>query len=150
MHITETIQPNPGYIALVSVEFIEKNVNYALKNPEFVHILYDKGATNKVSINYSNFPYFGHSYTLESGTIMKFFIQDTTGVRIKACNKYDATIEAKAIQNGVDKKTETITIYESKALDFPIIVTGLERGDYTFNFKIESGKFDLEYLLYEI
>ena len=150
MHITETAQPNPGYIALVSVEFIEKNVNYALKNPEFVHILYDKGATNKVSINYSNFPYFGNSYTLESGTIMKFFIQDTTGVRIKACNKYGATIEAKATQNGEDKKTDTITINESEAKDFPIIVNGLERGDYTFNFKIESGKFDLEYLLYEI
>jgi hypothetical protein len=47
LHITETTRPNPGYIALVSVEFIEKNVKYALKNPEFIHILYDTGATNK-------------------------------------------------------------------------------------------------------
>ena len=148
MHITETTQPNPGYIALVSVEFVEKNVNYGLKNPEYIHIFYD--TTDKVKINYLNFPYFGHSYTLESGTIMKFFIQNTTGVRIKACNKYSATIEARAIQDGEEKKTKTITINESEALDFPIIVKELERGDYTFKFKIVSGKFDLEYLLYEI
>ena len=132
------------------VEFIEKNVKYALKNPEFIHILYDTGATNKVAINYLNFPYFGHSYILEPNTIMKFFIQDTTGVRIKTCNKYDAEIEISVIQDGEVKNTVTKTITASEALDFPIIVTGLNRGDYTFRFKVVSGNFDLEYLLYEI
>ena len=150
MHITETTQPNPGYIALVSVDFVEKNVKYALKNPEFIHILYDTGATNKVKINYLNFPYFGHSYTLEQDTIMKFFIQDTTGVRIKTCHKYDAEIEISVIQDGEVKNTETKPITASQALDFPVIVNNLERGDYTFRFKVVSGKFDLEYLLYEI
>ena len=49
-----------------------------------------------------------------------------------------------------DKKTKTIAINQNEASDFPIQVTGLERGDYTFKFNIVSGKFDLEYLLYEI
>jgi hypothetical protein len=101
MHITETTQPNPGYIALVSVEFIEKNVNYALKNPEYVHIFYYKGEADNVQINYDNFPYFGHSYILKAETFMNFEIQKTTGIRIKTCHKNDAIIDY------IVKKVET-------------------------------------------
>ena len=150
MYITETTAPNPGYIALSSVEFIEKNVNYALKNPEYIHINYYKGEESNVQINYDNFPYFGHSYVLKAETSMNFDIEDTTGIRIKTCNKYDAEIEISVIQDGEVKNTETKPITASQALDFPVIVTNLERGDYTFRFKVVSGKFDLEYLLYEI
>ena len=56
MVITETTSPNPGYIALVSVEFIEKNINYALKYPEYAQITYQSGADTNVEINYKNFP----------------------------------------------------------------------------------------------
>ena len=150
MHVTETTQPNPGYIALVSVEFIEKNVNYALKNPEFVHIFYYEGEANNVQINYDNFPYFGHSYILKAVTDMKFIINDTTGIRIKTCHKYDATIKATVSHQDNIIKSETITIKESDALDFPVIITGLDKEDYTFELKVEEGSFDLEYLLYEI
>ena len=150
MYITEATTTNPGYIALVSVEFIEKNVNYALKNPEYAHITYYKGEESNVEINYDNFPYFGHSYVLKAETTMKFDIADTTGIRIKTCNKYDATIEAVVSQGEEVIKTETITISASNEADFPVIVTGLEKGDYSFKFTVKEGTFDLEYILYEI
>ena len=150
MYITETTSPNPGYIALVSVEFIEKNVNYALKNPEYIHINYYKGEESNVQINYDNFPYFGHSYILKAETSMKFDIENTTGIRIKTCNKHDAKIEAIVSQDGNVIKSETITINAGDNLDFPVIITGLERGNYNFKFNLVEGTFDLEYLLYEI
>jgi len=150
MYITEATTTNPGYIALVSVEFIEKNVNYALKNPEYAHITYYKGEESNVEINYDNFPYFGHSYVLKAETNMKFDIADTTGIRIKTCNKYDATIEAVVSQGEEVIKTETITISASNEADFPVIVTGLEKGNYSFKFTVKEGTFDLEYILYEI
>ncbi len=150
MHITETTSPNPGYIALVSVEFIEKKVNYALKNPEYVNIHFYEGEESNVQINYDNFPYFGHSYVLKAETTMKFDIADTTGIRIKTCNKYDATIEAIVSQGESIIKTETITISANNEADFPVIVTGLEKGDYSFKFTVKDGTFDLEYILYEI
>ena len=150
MYITETTSPNPGYIALVSVEFIEKNVNYALKNPEYIHINYYKGEESNVQINYDNFPYFGHSYILKAETSMKFEIENTTGIRIKTCNKHDAKIEAIVSQDVNVIKSETITINSGDNLDFPVIITGLERGNYSFKFNLVEGTFDLEYLLYEI
>ena len=81
---------------------------------------------------------------------MKFDIADTTGIRIKTCNKYDATIEAVVSQGEEVIKTETITISASNEADFPVIVTGLEKGDYSFKFTVKEGTFDLEYILYEI
>ena len=150
MYITETTSPNPGYIALSSVEFVEKNVNYALKNPEYIHIYYPEGGENNIEVNYKNFPYFGHSYILKAVTDMKFIINDTTGIRIKTCNKYDAKIQATISHQDNIIKSETITIKESDALDFPVIITGLDKEDYTFELKVEEGSFDLEYLLYEI
>ena len=149
MHITETTQPNPGYIALVSVEFIEKNVNYALKNPEFVHIFYYEGEANNVQINYDNFPYFGHSYILKAETFMNFEIPNTTGIRIKTCHKNDATIEYIVKKGETQIKTGNINIDASDESDFPLIVTGLSRDDYKFEFTVKSGSFDLEYILYE-
>ena len=138
MYITETTAPNPGYIALSSVEFIEKNVNYALKNPEYIHIYYPEGGENNIEVNYKNFTYFGHSYILKAVTDMKFIINDTTGIRIKTCHKYDATIKATVSHQDNIIKSETITIKESEALDFPVIITGLDREDYTFELKVEE------------
>ena len=150
MHITETTSPNPGYIALVSVEFIEKNVNYALKNPEYVNIHYYKGEESNVQINYDNFPYFGHSYILKAETFMTINIKSTTGIRIKTCHKNAAKIEYSVKQGESVKDTKTIDISASNEADFPVIVTGLVRGDYTFEFTVKEGTFDLEYILYEI
>jgi len=149
MHITETTSPNPGYIALVSVEFIEKNVNYALKNPEYVNISYYEGESDKVRINYDNFPYFGHSYLLTAETFMTLNLKNTTGMRIKTCHKNAATIEYNVKQGETVKKTDTITINAGNQDDFPVIVTGLSRGDYSFEFTVKEGTFDLEYILYE-
>jgi len=150
MHITEATTTNPGYIALVSVEFIEKNVNYALKNPEYVNIHYYKGEESNVKINYDNFPYFGHSYILKAETFMTFNIKNTNGIRIKTCHKNAAKIEYSVKQGESVKDTKTIDISASNEADFPVIVTGLVRGDYTFEFTVKEGTFDLEYILYEI
>ena len=81
---------------------------------------------------------------------MKFDIENTTGIRIKTCNKYDAKIEAIVSQDGNVIKSETITINAGDNLDFPVIITGLERDNYSFKFNLVEGTFDLEYLLYEI
>ena len=150
MNITETTSPNPGYIALISVEFIEKNVNYALKNPEYVNIHFYEGEESHVQLNYDNFPYFGHSYLLRKDTFMSFDIENTTGIRIKACNKFDAQIEVIVTKGTTLIKNENINIRADEALDFPLIVTGLDKGTYNFNFKVVDGSFDLEYILYEI
>ena len=149
MHITKTTSPSPGYIALISVEFIEKGVSYALKKPEFAKIGYYKGEENNVQINFDNFPYFGHSYMLQKDTFIEFSIENTTGIRIKTCHKTSAKIEAIITQEGNEIKKETITINENSEEDFPVIETGLTRGNYDFKFNIVEGSFDLEYILYE-
>jgi hypothetical protein len=149
MHITKTTSPSPGYIALISVEFIEKGVSYALKKPEFAKIGYYKGEENNVQINFDNFPYFGHSYMLQKDTFIEFNIENTTGIRIKTCHKTSAKIEAIITQEGNEIKKETITINENSEEDFPVIETGLTRGNYDFKFNIVEGSFDLEYILYE-
>jgi hypothetical protein len=145
MVITETTEPISGYIALVSVEFIEKNINYALKYPEYAQITYKSGTDTNVEINYKNFPYFGHSYILKQYSTMEFRIENTTGIRIKSCNKYEAKI--KVIVNSTEK--DPIVISADNTDDFQIIVNGLSKGDYNFKFEIVEGKFDLEYILYE-
>ena len=147
MHITETTSPNPGYIALVSVEFIEKNINYALKYPEYAQITYTSGPETDVEINYKNFPYFGHSYIVKYPSTIEFSIENTTGIRIKTCNKYAATI--KVIVNDAEFGSSPKEISADNTDDFQIIVNGLTRGNYNFKFEIIGGKFDLEYILYE-
>ena len=147
MHITETTSPNPGYIALVSVEFIEKNINYALKYPEYAQITYTSGPETDVEINYKNFPYFGHSYIVKQESTIEFSIENTTGIRIKTCNKYAATI--KVIVNDAEFGSSPKEISADNTDDFQIIVNGLTRGNYNFKFEIIGGKFDLEYILYE-
>ena len=149
MHIFEATTANPGYIALVSVEFIQRGINYALKTPEFVHIGYYEGEESNVQINYNNFPYFGHSYILKKDTFMKFTIENTTGIRIKTCNKAASTIKVTVTQGETVIKTDTINIEASNMDDFPVIVNALTRGNYDFKFDVEDGSFDLEYLLYE-
>jgi hypothetical protein len=148
LHITETTSPSPGYIALVSVEFIEKGVNYALTLPEMVNITYTTGA--EVEINYKNFPYFGHSYILKPGSTMQFLILNTTGIRIKTCHKADAKIKA-TVKKGDDivKNEEIINVEASNTGDFQITITNLERADYDFILDVVEGSFDLEYILYE-
>ena len=150
MHITETTSPNPGYIALVSVEFIEQNINYALKFPEYAKITYIAGPETDLSINYENFPYFGHSYILKKNSIMEFNIENTTGIRIKTCHKYPATIKVTVKQGeNVIKNNEEKNIPEGNTDDFQLIINGLTKGDYNFKFEIVDGSFDLEYILYE-
>ena len=76
---------------------------------------------------------------------MEFRIENTTGIRIKSCNKYETKI--KVTVNNAEK--ETIEISAENTDDFQIIVNELSRGDYNFKFEIVEGKFDLEYILYE-
>ena len=149
IHITKTTTENPGYIALTSVEFIEKNVEYIQKRPEYAQIYYPKGETNAVTINFANFPHFGHSYIIKAGSYMDFSIKNTTGVRLKTCHKTNAEVKYTVKKGDTEIKTDTININEDD-VDFPVVVTGLERGDYEFRFDIVSGKFDFDYILYEI
>ena len=149
MHIYVTSSPNPGYIALVSVEFIQRGINYALKNPEIAHIGYYEGEESNVQINFNNFPYFGHSYILKKDTFMKFSIENTTGIRIKTCHKDASKINYIVNEGLASKKTGTITIEATNTDDFPVIVNNLPRGNYEFKFDVVDGSFDLEYILYE-
>lgn len=81
---------------------------------------------------------------------MTFNIKNTNGIRIKTCHKNAAKIEYSVKQGESVKDTKTIDIGASNEADFPVIVTGLVRGDYTFEFTVKEGTFDLEYILYEI
>ena len=150
IHITKTTTENTGYIALTSVEFIEKNVEYIQKRPEYAQIYYPKGETNAVTINFANFPHFGHSYIIKAGSYMDFSIKNTTGVRLKTCHKTNAEVKYTVKKGDTEIKADTINIKEGEDVDFPVVVTGLERGDYEFRFDIVSGKFDFDYILYEI
>ena len=149
MHITETTSAT-GYIALESIEFTEKNTKYYQKKPEFIHIGNYNSESNNVELNFINFPYFGHSYILKEGTFMTFILHEVTGVRIKVCNKYDAKVNMVITPDETEVKSETIDIKQSDGLDFPIIVSNLNKGRYMFKFSIEEGSFDLDYLLYQV
>ena len=150
IHITEASTINPGYIALNSVEFIERNTLYYQKKPEFPHIGNYSSETNNVVINFDNFPYFGHSYVLKQGTFMKFNLEEITGVRIKVCNKYDSKVEIIVKNNNEEVKNDIVEIKANDNFDFPLVVNGLSKGNYSFVFNIEQGSIDLEYILYQV
>ena len=149
MNITVTTAPNPGYIALISVEFIEKGVSFSLRNPEYAQIKYVEGQADHVKINFKNFPYFGHSYILKALTTIDFHFNNTTGIRIKTCNKNDAIVNGTVTQGNNEIKKQDFIIKEDDTDYFSVTITGLTRGDYDFHFKVSSGIFDFEYILYE-
>ena len=149
MNITVTTAPNPGYIALISVEFIEKGVSFSLRNPEYAQIKYVEGQADHVKINFKNFPYFGHSYILKALTTIDFHFKNTTGIRIKTCNKNDAIVNGTVTQGDNEIKKQDFIIKEDDTDYFSVTITGLARGDYDFHFKVSSGIFDFEYILYE-
>ena len=147
IHITETTNPT-GYIALSSVEFIEKNVAYAQKIPEYAFIKYPEN--KPVTLNFDNFPHFGHSYILQAGSQINFSIKNTTGVRIKTCHKYFTKVKSIVKKGDAVIEENDINIVEGNDVDFPVVVTELDRDDYDFQFNIVEGNFDFDYILYEI
>lgn len=150
MHITETTDTSTGYIALVSVEFIDKNLLYYQKTPEFAKIGNYDADKNNVVLNFNNFPFFGHSYILKEGILLKIDLENTRGIRVKVCNKYDSKIEMTINQNNKEIKKETLEIKASDGLDFPIIEKDLTEGSYSFMLSIKEGSLDLEYILSQV
>ena len=45
---------------------------------------------------------------------------------------------------------EIINIFGRDELDFPIEKRGLIKGNHSFKIEVKEGKFDLEYILYEM
>ena len=145
LHITEATQTNPGYIAIKSIDFIELGIKYYQKTPEFPEI---GGNLRNIEINFDNFPYFGHSYILNKGNFLNFNIDNIVGIQIKVCNKFDSEIALI-----IDNKTEDIEIFTIKAeeeLDYPIIKKELIKGNHCFRIEVKEGKFDFEYILYQL
>ena len=87
---------------------------------------------------------------LDSGyPILNLLLNIFKHIKYHTHPKTYAKIEVVVTQDGNEIKKEAITINESNEEDFPIIVTGLTKGNYDFKFNIVEGSFDLEYILYE-
>ena len=100
-----------------------------------------------IDINFDNFPYFGHSYILKENCAISFLIDETTGIRIKVCHKYDSAISLIVDNDKINKKN--IQINASDELDFPIEIRDLTKGKHRFKIEVNSGQLDFEYILYE-
>ena len=146
LHIIEASQPNPGYIAIKSIEFLEKETTiYYQKNPEFPSL---GGPERNIEINFDNFPYFGHSYVLTENCFMNFILKETTGIKIKVCNKYDSKVSL--IIDNDNSNEEIFEIIADEGLDFPIEKRSLTKGKHKFEIIVNEGKLDFEYILYEL
>ena len=130
------------YVAFAKIDFIEKSLKLYQKTPEFVDF-----EGENIEINFENFPYFGHSYILQPNCAISFLIKETTGIRIKVCNKYDSNVDL-IINNDRDNK-KNFQINANDDLDFPIEIRGLPKDMYRFKIEVNEGKLDFEYILYE-
>ena len=139
--ITKQIEGN--YVAIATIEFIEKNLLLYQKMPEYVEF----EGKEDIDINFDNFPYFGHSYILKENCAISFLIDETTGIRIKVCHKYDSAISL-IVDNDKNNKIN-IQINASDELDFPIEIRDLTKGKHRFKIEVNSGQLDFEYILYE-
>ena len=90
-------------------------------------------------MNFNNFPFFGHSYILKEGILLRIDLENTKGIRVKVCNKYDSKIEMIINQNNNEIKKETLEIKASDDLDFPISIKDLTKGSYSFILSIKEG-----------
>ena len=144
LHITKSTCGS-GYIVINSIEFYENGVKFYQKTPEFPQL---GGTLGNIEINFDNFPYFGHSYILKTNNYLTFSIENITGIKIKVCNKFDSEI-ALTVDNN-NSEMEIINIFGRDELDFPIEKRGLIKGNHSFKIEVKEGKFDLEYILYEM
>ena len=78
---------------------------------------------------------------------MYFTLGETTGIKIKVCNKFNSKISL--IIDNEQKKEEIIDIDANEGLDFPIEKRFLTKGKHKFTIEIKEGKLDFEYILYE-
>ena len=132
------------YIAISTIDFVEEGVKFYLKPPEFAEF----GGKELIEINFENFPYYGHSYILNPNSAISFLIEETTGIRVKVCHKYDSTVSL--IVDNDNTATNEITIQAGDNLDYPIEIRDLEKGKHRFKIEVKSGKIDFEYILYEV
>jgi hypothetical protein len=142
LSISKQMQGN--YIAIATISFIEKDLKLYQLSPEETEM----EGKNSININYDNFPYFGHSYILTTNCAISFLIQETTGMKIKVCNKFDSKVTL-IIDNDRNNK-KAFNIKQTDNEDYPIEVRGLNKGKHRFKIEIDEGKFDFEYILYEI
>ena len=132
------------YIAIASISFIEKDLKLYQLSPEETEM----EGKNSIDINFDSFPYFGHSYILTSNCAISFLIQETTGMKIKVCNKFDSKVTL-IVDNDVTNK-KTFDIKQTDNEDYPVEIRGLNKGKHRFKIEVNEGKFDFEYILYEI
>ena len=129
------------YVAITSVQFIEKDFQFYQKEPEYAQIV----GTN-IEINSDNFPYFGHSYILNVNSFMSFEIHEVTEIKIKVCNKLNSKVK---LFIDKDAEGEIIEISQSDELEFPIEKKNLVKGTHHFKIVVTEGKLDFEYILYK-
>ena len=101
-----------------------------------------------IEVNFGNFPYFGHSYILKENCAISFLLRETTGIKIKVCNKYDSNVSL-IVDNNQSTKT-TFEIKQTDDEDFPVAIRDLTKGKHRFKIEVNSGQFDFEYILYEV
>ena len=136
-------QMEGNYIAIATISFIEKDLQLYQLSPEEAEM----EGKNSIDINFDNFPYFGHSYILTSNCAISFLIQETTGMKIKVCNKFDSKVTL-IVDNDVSNK-KTFDIKKADNEDYPVEIRGLNQGKHRFKIEVDEGKFDFEYILYE-
>lgn len=142
LSISKQIEGN--YVAIATISFIEKDLKLFQLSPEETQM----EGKNSININFDNFPYFGHSYILTSNCAISFLIQETTGMKIKVCNKYDSKVSLIVDNDRTNKKTFDIKKADNE--DYPVEIRGLNNGKHRFKIEVEEGKFDYEYILYEV
>lgn len=130
------------YVAIAKIDFIESNILFYQKKPEYADFEGDN-----IEINFENFPFFGHSYILKQNCGISFLIEETIGIRIKVCNKYDSNVSLIIDNDKTNKKN--ISIKAEEGLDYPIEIRDLTKGRHRFKIEINEGQLDFEYILYE-
>ena len=131
------------YIAIATIDFIEKDLKLYQLSPEEAQM----EGKDLIEINFDNFPYFGHSYLLKQNCGISFLIEETTGIKIKVCNKFDSKVTVK-VDNGQTKE-EIIQIYAAENKDYPVEIRDLVKGKHRFKIEVNEGTFDFEFILYE-
>ena len=131
------------YIAIATISFIEKDLKLYQLAPEEAEM----EGKNLIDINFDNFPYFGHSYILKTNCAISFLVQETTGMKIKVCNKFDSKVSLIVDNNRANKKTFDIKKVDNQ--DYPVEIRDLSKGRHRFKIEVEEGQFDFEYILYE-
>ena len=136
-------QIDGNFIAIARVDFIEKNLYYYQIPPEDTEM----EGKDIIEINFDNFPYFGHSYILKAHCAISFLILETTGIKIKVCNKFDSKVTLIVDNDKLNKKF--FDIKEIDKEDYPLEIRNLSKGKHRFKIEVVEGNLDFEYILYE-